>query len=144
MNIYCNLWSLVFVAFLYLYFALFEFNVIKNSMFILKKTLKFVFEKITRHPKIALQARNHRGKEGGGGRGRGVSPALFRKLEKRAPISRKNALIVVSVINVSFKMKCLRVSRPKTRRCFPCGTFLSSVIGECFWKCPNSKKTPLP
>ena len=79
-----------------------------------------------------------------GGRGE-VSPALFWKLEKSAPIWRKNALIVVIYgYNFSFKMRFLRVSRGKTRRFFPCGAFPSHVVGECLWKCPNSKKTPLP
>ena len=48
----------------------------------------------------------------------------IRKLEK-------NALIVVIYgYNFSFKMNFLRVSRKKNRRFFPCGAFLSRVVGE--------------
>ena len=47
-------------------------------------------------------------------------------------------------VKFSFKMQFLRVSRRKNRRFFPCGTFLSCVVGECLSKCPVSKKTPLP
>ena len=39
-------------------------------------------------------------------------------------------------------MQFLRVSRKKNWWFFPCGTFLSCVIGESLWRCPNSKKTP--
>ena len=82
-----------------------------------------------------------RGRKGGGGE---VFIALFRKLEKKRPNWRKNALIVVIYgYNFSIKMKFLRVSRGKTRRFFPCRAFLSGVVGECLSKCPNSKKTPL-
>ena len=41
-------------------------------------------------------------------------------------------------------MGFLRASRRKNRRFFPCGDFLSCVVGECLSKHPNSKKTPLP
>ena len=79
-----------------------------------------------------------------GGRGE-VSPALFRKLEKSALISRKNTLIVIIYgYNFSIKMKFLRVSWGKTRRFYAYGAFLSRVVGKCLSKCPNSKKTPLP
>ena len=55
----------------------------------------------------------------------------IRKLEKSALIWRKNALIVVIYgYNFSFKMNFLRVSRKKNRRLFPCGAFLSRVVGE--------------
>ena len=92
---------------------------------------------------LCLSRRATRGGEDGG-RGGGI-PALFRKLKKSALIWRKNVLIVVIYgYNFSIKMKFLRVSRGKTRRFFPCGAFLSRVVGECLSKCPNSKKTPLP
>ena len=32
----------------------------------------------------------------------------------------------------------------KKQRLFPCGAFLSHVVGECSSKSSNSKKTPLP
>ena len=41
-------------------------------------------------------------------------------------------------------MKFLRVSRQKSRRFFPCGAFLSRVVGALLTKCPNFEKTPLP
>ena len=67
-----------------------------------------------------------RGREGGE-----VSPALLQKFEKCPNLWKKMPWF-------------LKVSRRKNRIIFPCGAFLSCVIGECLAKCPNSKKTPLP
>ena len=79
-----------------------------------------------------------------GGEGGGVSPALFRKLEKSALIWRKNALIVVIYgYNFSLKTKFSRVSRRKTCILFHLGAFFSRVVGECLSKCPKSNSPAL-
>ena len=59
-----------------------------------------------------------------GGKGREVSPALFRKLEKSSPILGKNALIVViRGLSFSFKLQFLRVRGRKNWKFFPAGLF---------------------
>ena len=87
---------------------------------------------------MPVQVRNSRGRGGG-------FPCPFSKMGKKCPNWRKNSLIVaIYGYNFSFKMNFLRVSRGKTHKFFPCGAFLSRVVGECLSKCPKLKKTPLP
>ena len=66
----------------------------------------------------------------------GLSPGLFRKLKKSAPILEKNDLIaVIYGLNFSFKMQFWRDFKGKILRFFEVDDYLS--------KCPNSKKTSL-
>ena len=71
-----------------------------------------------KYKQVRPRARNYRGK------GREVSPALFRKLEKSSPILGKNALIVViRGLSFSFKLQFLRVRGRKNWKFFPAGLF---------------------
>ena len=76
---------------------------------------------------------------GRGGGGEVVCPALFQKLEKNALVCGKKCPDCGLLLWSSFKMQFLRVSRRKNRRFFPCGAFLSCIVGECLSKRPNSK-----
>ena len=78
------------------------------------------------------------------GRGGGeVSPALFQKLGKSALICGKKCPECGHLwVKFSFKMQFLRVSRRKIRIFFPCGAFLSSVIGEFYRSALISRKLP--
>ena len=74
-----------------------------------------------------------------------VSPALFLKLEKSALIFWENALIVVIyVLNFSFKMQFLRVSRRKNRRFFPAETFFLVLYMIAYQSALISRKLPCP
>ena len=83
--------------------------------------------------------------------------ALTRKIPRGGlpcPFSKNGKCVLISGekcpdyghiwVNFSFKMQFLRVSRQKDHRFFPCGAFLSCVVGQCLWKCLYSKKTLLP
>ena len=81
----------------------------------------------------------------GGGVGEGGLPCPFSKIGKKCPNLWKKCPDCGHLwVNFSFKTHFLRVSRQKNKRFFPCGAFLSCLVGECLLKChPHSKKIPM-
>ena len=76
-----------------------------------------------------------------GGGGEGGFPCPSSKIGKKCPNLEKKCLDC-DHLWVQFIIQN-EISRGKTHRFFPCGAFLSRVVGECLSKCPNLKKTPL-
>ena len=71
------------------------------------------------------------------GEGRGL-PCPFLKIERSALILEKKTLTVHPWVESPIQNVVLRVSRRKSSRKFPCGTFFLVHLTKGFWKCPNS------
>ena len=56
----------------------------------------------------------------------------------------KNWIVVIYVLNFSFKMQFLRVSRRKNRRFFPAGPFFLALYMITYQSAPISRKLPCP
>ena len=68
-----------------------------------------------------------------------VSPAFFRKSEKGALIWEKMPWLRSSMGKISH-LKCNFYEFPGKN----IGDILSCVVVQSLWRCPSSKKTPLP
>ena len=68
----------------------------------------------------------------------------FSKIGKSVLILRKSALVIsIYVLNFSFKILFLRISKRKNPKFFPTRPFFLMLLMKYLSKCSNSKKIPL-
>ena len=76
--------------------------------------------------------------------GRGL-PSSFSKIGKKCPnLGKKCPDCIPLWAKFNIQNAIFKSFQAKKPKIFPCGIFLSRVVGECLSKCPNCKKTTLP
>ena len=74
----------------------------------------------------------------------GRPPCPFWKIEKSALVLEKNSNCVHTRVESSIENIVLRVSRGKSSKILPCGTFFLVFLTKSWSQCPNSTKSPWP